>query len=81
MFYTLNSYKMKKLLEYLPSFRTIRLFFDLIYYFGFLGWFMMKSILIASVNYVVTTNDIFLALMFVGFTLLDVNNKMTETKD
>ena len=63
---------MKNLLNYLPSWKLVKMFLNISYYLCFIGWFLTKSIMIMFANYTATTNDIFQALMFITLFLVDI---------
>ncbi len=63
---------MKNLLNFLPTWKDVKIYFNILYYFGFFFWFVMKTIMIAFADYVITTNDIFMSLTFIVFLLVDI---------
>ncbi len=63
---------MKNLLNFLPTWKLVKTFLNVVYYFSVIGWFLLKSIMIIFANYNCTTNDIFQALMFISFFLVDI---------
>ena len=71
---------MKNLLNYLPSWQNIKRFFNVIYYLGFIGWFVLHSYFMAFGQYQITNNEIFIALMFMSFMILDSIDLIKEKK-
>jgi hypothetical protein len=63
---------MKKLLNFLSAWKNVRTVFNILYYFVFFFWFFVKTIMMAFSNYIVTTNDIFMAMTFIVFFLVDI---------
>jgi hypothetical protein len=69
---------MKKLLNYLPSWNSIKRFLSAVFYGTFMILFFMKVISITFFNYVVSNNDVFMALMFIALFLLDIYDAMKK---
>ena len=63
---------MKNLLNFLPTWKNVKPYFNILYYVGFFFWFVMKTIMIGFADYVITTNDIFMSLSFIVFLLYDI---------
>jgi hypothetical protein len=71
---------MEKLLNYLPTWQNIKRFFNVIYYSGFIGWFVLHSYFMVVGQYQITNNEIFIALMFMSFMILDSIDLIREKK-
>ena len=69
---------MKKLLNYLPSWKSVKTILTAIYYGTFFILFLMKMISITFFGYVVSTNDVYTALMFIALFLLDIYDAMKK---
>jgi hypothetical protein len=75
---------MKNLLKYLFTWKTIKLFLNIVYYVGFFFWFLAKMMYLTfNDNYLINNNDIFIALFFITFFLLDIKDALNyyKTKD
>ena len=71
---------MKKILNYLPTLQNIKRFFNVIYYSGFIGWFVLHIYCMTFGQYQITNNEIFTALMFMSFMILDSIDLIKEQK-
>jgi hypothetical protein len=71
---------MKNLLNYLPTWQNIKRLFNVIYYSGFIGWFSLHAYTMAFNEYQITNNEIFIALMFMSFMILDSIDLIKEKK-
>jgi hypothetical protein len=71
---------MKKILNYLPTWQNIKRFFNVIYYSGFSIWVLLHSYVVAFEQYQITNNEIFTALMFMFFMILDSIDLIKEKK-
>lgn len=71
---------MKKILNYLPTLQNIKRFFNVIYYSGFIGWFVLHIYCMTFEQYQITNNEIFTALMFMSFMILDSIDFIKEQK-
>ena len=69
---------MKTLLNYLPSLKSLRVFFNVLYYLGFIGWFLMNTYNILLHNHKITNEDLFISMLFIFFAILD---KIDTTKE
>ena len=63
---------MKKLLNFLPTWKNVKIYFNILYYISFFFWCFIKTIMVVFTNYVITTNDIFMLLTFIVFFLVDI---------
>jgi len=62
---------MKNLLSYLPSWSSVKAFFNVIYYLGFTSWFGINAYNISFNDYKITNEQLFIAIMFLSFAILD----------
>ena len=69
---------MKSLLKYLPTWKNIKIFLDVLYYVGFVCWFLMNMYNMIFHNHKVTNEDLFISMMFIFFAILD---KIDVTKE
>jgi hypothetical protein len=77
---------MKNLLNYLPNWKTIKIFLNVIYNVGFIFWFLSRIYVIAfkpvgSSAAVITNDDIFIALIFIAFFVLDIKEVVVNKKN
>jgi hypothetical protein len=73
---------MKNLLKYLPTWKTMKLFLNIVYYVGFFFWFIAKMIYLTfNDNYLINNNDIFIAIFFIVFFLLDIKDSLDYYKN
>jgi hypothetical protein len=73
---------MKNLLNYLPSWKTTKMFLNIIYHVGFIFWFLTKMILIIiNDKYLINNNDIFIALIFLIFFVLDIKEEVFNRRN
>jgi hypothetical protein len=71
-----------KMRKFIPSWKTIKLFLNIIYYVGFIFWFLTKMILLTfNENHHVDNNDIFIAMFFITFFILDVKDSLNYFKN
>lgn len=63
---------MKKLLNFLPTWKNVKIYLNILYYVAFFFWCFIKTIMVLFTNYVITTNDIFMLLTFIVFFLVDI---------
>jgi hypothetical protein len=71
---------MKKILNYLPTWQNIKKSFNVVFYSGFIGWFGLHAYFMAFGQYQITDNEIFIALMFMSFMILDSIDLIKEKK-
>jgi hypothetical protein len=71
---------MKKILNYFPTWQNIKRFFNVIYYSGFIGWFALHAYTMTFNEYQITNNEIYIALMFMSFMILDSIDLIKEQK-
>ena len=78
---------MKNLLNYLPSWKTTKLFLNIIYHVGFVFWFLSRIIPMISKPFnneiisVIKTDDIFIALIFLIFFVLDIKETLLNKEN
>jgi hypothetical protein len=65
---------MKKLLNYLPSWESIKMFLDIFYYVVFIVWFMIHLYLMIFTDYQTNNNDLFNALVFIIILMFDIKD-------
>jgi hypothetical protein len=71
---------MKKILNYLPTFQNIKKYFNVIYYSVFIIWFGLHTYVMTFEKYQITNNEIFTALIFMSFMILDSIHPIKEEK-
>lgn len=73
---------MRNLLNYLPSWKTTKMFLNIIYHVGFIFWFLSRIILMIlkhntnEYQSVIKNNDLFIALIFLIFFVLDIKEEV-----
>jgi hypothetical protein len=78
---------MKNLLNYLPSWKTTKMFLNIIYYVGFIFWFLSRIYVIifkpemSQYTSVINNDDIFIALIFITFFILDVKEDIVNKRN
>jgi hypothetical protein len=78
---------MKNLLNYLPSWKTTKLFLNIIYHVGFVFWFLSRIILMIlkpfnnEIISVIKTDDIFIALIFLIFFVLEIKETLLNKEN
>ena len=69
---------MKNLLNYLPSWKTTKMFLNIIYHVCFVFWLLSRVYLMVfkhesnELTSVIKNDDIFIALVFITFFILDI---------
>ena len=78
---------MKKLLNYLPSWRTTKMFLNIIYHVGFIFWFLSRIYVMVfkhddnSLTSAIKNDDIFIALIFITFFILDIKEAVLNKRN
>jgi hypothetical protein len=72
LFYILNF--MKNLLKHLPSWESVKMFFNIFYYVVFIIWFLLHLYLMIFDGYQTTNNDLFGGLVFITFLMYDIKD-------
>jgi hypothetical protein len=62
---------MNKLLKFLPSLKSLRVFFDALYYVGFVSWFLLNIYNMVFNNHKITNEDLFITMIFIFFAIVD----------
>jgi hypothetical protein len=62
---------MKNLLNFLPSWPSVKALFNVIYYLGFIFWFGMNAYNMSFNDCKITNEQLFTAIMFLSFAILD----------
>jgi hypothetical protein len=71
---------MKNLLNYFPSWTSVRTFFNVFYYVAILIFLIKKIIMMTFYDYIITTNDIFTGIAFLAFYIFDVHDDLKKIK-
>lgn len=76
---------MRKLLSYLPTWKTIKIFLNVTYYVGFIFWFLSRIYVMfkpktTPLASVITNDDIFIALIFITLFVLDIKEVVVNKK-
>lgn len=76
---------MKNFKNYLPTWRTIKMFLNIVYYVGFIFWFLSRIYVmvfkpVGSFATIITNDDIFIALIFITFFILDIKEEIHKKK-
>jgi hypothetical protein len=78
---------MKNLLNYLPSWKTTKMFLNILYYVGFIFWFLSRIFVIVfkpvenHFVHVINNDDIFIALIFITFFILDIKETIVNRRN
>lgn len=77
---------MKNFKDYLPTWRTTKMFLNIVYYVGFIFWFLSRIYVLVfhskteQMQSVIKNDDIFIALIFITFFILDVKEEIHKKK-